>query len=384
MPAVTLYNTDGCSHGVNWNIHTALPADYEKDIPWNCSGCFGGTFERTTKDPYRCEAGNFCGEIKDAERENLKTVNSSCQLTGDLDCSDRIPREYCRVVSSTTALCVACREDTHCDQTSPNKYCDPYGACEVCTANAHCPDTAMPFCVRARSSSIPAACVECTQSTHCSGGTPYCISNVCGECRNLADCPASRPYCLRNIRSCVECRNDSHCSSGEKCSNDKRCVPAGSCTRHSQCSEGGLTTGGSDGEYCTACDKLNNCSGTGVCQSCTWGTNWCPTDKNDVKRSCYTGTNPNRDTKRIGRVEDCRADDKECVSGVCVAGCNADPCAESCRTYGNWSDCNNTHTHSSYAAGHTHSDGVGGFHQHRWYTCYGQTNKQWQAQTCTP
>lgn len=80
------------------------------------------------------------------------------------------------------------------------------------------------------------------------------------------------------------------------------CSVAG-CTSHSDCSEGGLTTGGSDGEYCSACSGASSstCSGTGTCKSCTWGDNWCSSDAEHVRRSCKVGTA----IKRYGNVKSC-------------------------------------------------------------------------------
>ena len=261
-------STDGCSQGTNYNIHTAAPSAYGTDITWQCNGCFGGATDSTTDDPYRCEAGSFC----DGGYE--KTVNSSCDLVGNQNCSLSIPVNYCYTFNPTAARCVECRNNNDCSGATPECH------------------TAYAFNF----------CAECNaDDSDCSGSTPYC----------------GHPYDLALRGTCVACRLDSHCSSGELCIGGQCVLGTTRCTHNNNCSVGGLTTGGTDGEHCSVCDKSHNCTGTGVCQPCTWNDPWChPSQVGNIYRTCKTGTAPNDVVQRYGFIETCDGGET-CSGGSC-------------------------------------------------------------------
>ncbi len=138
---------------------------------------------------------------------------------------------------------------------------------------------------------------KCSSGTACGGSWLNRVSTSCLP-TGITDCSENDGYECKTVNA-----NTAQCA-----------LKAGSCTRNGHCSVGGFTTGGSSGEYCSACDRSHNCSGSGICTSCTWNDKWChPTQIGKIYRSCKTGS----DVRRYGFIETCSAS-QQCVSGSCT------------------------------------------------------------------
>ena len=168
-------------------------------------------------------------------------------------------------------------------------------------------------------------CQSCTVSGCSSWGSIYssssALSTFCGTQTVTQTCASPTPSgCTGSYTRQVSRTGTLSCPSGQTCSNNS-CVSTpttSSCTGYNQCG---------DAEYCSACDSLGTCSGSGTCESCTWGNRWCNTNGSKAQQSCKVGD----DTKRYKTVETCS---EGCFNGICT-GCDADTTSRSWTADGN-------------------------------------------------
>lgn len=194
-----------------------LPGDGGRCIP------NGGSCE---KDCIQngCEAGKTC-DFSSGDCVAKLLLCDSC--TKDDGCGDGA---RCVLFAPSDRRCMPecvddqCPAGSTCQDANGVNVCKPTGnACcfgEECGAPGPC-DSCPPEAPHCWQNS----CVECTNSTQCSGGMCNQTTKKC-EFDNGCDpaCTAAKPYCHPQLISCVECLNSDHCPDGELCSNDNQCA----------------------------------------------------------------------------------------------------------------------------------------------------------------
>lgn len=198
---------------------------------------------------------------------------------------------YC-LVGSGTSQCVACRVDSHCNDSN---------ACTTdrCVANS---------CVRTPvSAGTPCTGGFCNGSTTAPLCAP-CIDSASGSGTDLG-CSAASPYCdtSRATPACVQCLGASDCNDGNDCTTDA-CV-SGTCARTPRAAgascAGGVCNGSSTAPLCLAC--IDDVTGSGIDSGCSATTPLCDT----------SGTAPI--CVRCLGAADCN-DGNACTTDSCVAG----------------------------------------------------------------
>lgn len=165
------------------------------------------------------------------------------------------------------------------------------GKCQTCRGHADCQDLfpgTKPFC---KSNRIDGnTCEQCVKNEHClNAASPRCFNNQCTGCQTAADCthiPGGKGICL-GTGECVQCAQTSHCTGiFDLCS-------SGYCVSTSQgstqpcgtwgCNNALTQNCGSD-NYCRSCSAPMvsvgctsqwHCNSDGSCQPCS-GFQDCP------------------------------------------------------------------------------------------------------------
>ena len=133
------------------------------------------------------------------------------------------------------------------------------------------------------------------------GGSRVEVKDTCTSL-SFTSC-ASDKYCKGD--KCVECLSNTDCSGGQVCQNNA-CVDR-PCSSQSHCS---------GARHCTACgnngQKYYQCTGTGTCESCTWGSWACHSRLQKPYRACSAnGVAEKYETK------DCPSG-QSCSGGQCI------------------------------------------------------------------
>ncbi|HVU02668.1 MAG TPA: L-type lectin-domain containing protein [Polyangiaceae bacterium] len=253
----------------------------------------------------------------------------------------------------------------------------PQGFCRDCQTNAECAaaDPTKPICDPVASGGT-GACVECTSSANCTGGTPNCntSTNTCTSgCTTDAQCalgqwcsnPGGAAFggtCTAKLPNgtaiptvgnhapaltgtCTAAVGAAVCATGVCDTTDDRCgiaVGDGTCTQTTQCRSGQCVATGTNAGKCEPCVADAQCSGatpacnvaTNQCVQCTATNGSACTGSTPI---CNTGTHacvPCNGNAGSTATAKCPASAPFCDlgTGSCSAKCTADSqCAA-----GNW------------------------------------------------
>jgi hypothetical protein len=162
-------------------------------------------------------------------------------------------------------VCVECLTDGDCSADRTRSNCGNGGVCGGCQVDGDCGGRTFGGTVALQGCAADNTCVQCTNSSQCSGATPACKLNNDGQ----AEGPAA-------LNTCVECQNNTDCTdpNASRCV-DNECV---ACQGNGDCSHldtnGSGTAGGTlgvcDGGTCVECTgPQRGACGTSVCDSTT-------------------------------------------------------------------------------------------------------------------
>ena len=204
------------------------------DGRWNkvkiCSGstpyCANGACVQCTQDS-QCSGSKTC--------TNYKCVSTTCS-SDDIRCNASVievcnssgiwetlincptsepPSDYCFYESDTNFGCAECLNDSDCK------------AGEVCTSLHECAECTTEGAYQCDSTGhIVQKCVggHWTEEVDCpdfAASMPICLLKPenydCVECVSDSHCSGSTPYCLTENNTCVGCLEDAHCSTGFVC-----------------------------------------------------------------------------------------------------------------------------------------------------------------------
>jgi hypothetical protein len=276
----------------------------------------------------------------------------------DTDCGNG---RHCKIdVDPRRNACVECVGRSHC---SNGEVCDSSSnqCTSTCTGPGQCDDPDKPICSNLATGAGTGVCVECLDSSVCSGNTPQCNTvrkqcvecvddSVCGgrvcngnnrcvECVDDTRCGGDTPNCDPDSNTCVACLNNSQCTAptASKCNAaTHQCEP---CTDDIQC-EGALPV--CSGGRCVACKDNSTCTdpaaphcdtGTGTCVSCgsdAQCTNPALPRCDTSTHTCVGCTSPAQCAGKFGPKDLCRVSDGACVQCEANADCAGDAAASRC------------------------------------------------------
>jgi hypothetical protein len=143
-----------------------------------------------------------------------------------VDCRRGTPCDEPRVCNYSTGACVECLDSSQC---SGNVAVGDAGAaivcdesrqqCVPCLRNEHCTATGSTLVCKVNlDDSTRNQCVQCQADSDCGGATPVCdeTSNECTTtCTTTADCGGEKPVCNTEKQVCVECLAASDCTGSD-------------------------------------------------------------------------------------------------------------------------------------------------------------------------
>lgn len=312
----------------NEGVYSSNPSWWFED--YGCTGtdcCMGGGIY--------CEGATCSNECTEgAKRCAPGTGTIETCMMGSSGCTSWTYDSVCSGTNNAckNAACVDCTDSVHC---SSGSVCDTgTNSCVPCLGNWDCSSGQV---CKTNSNSALNTCVECTSDLHCGGDTCNVVTNTC-----------------------VECIDNGDCGTGEKCTSANVCVA--DCVN--ECSFGQLKCVASNpGQYKECRPQANGClEWDDATISCPGGSPMCIYSVGQVKSS---GTNmcggclsdadcgtSGYDTCNSGWVQS----QNTCQSGACVAS-TTEYCTEGC--YDNLYDSYDAQcTHVNYGSGYT-SSGVG-------------------------
>ena len=292
-----------------------------------------------------CDDGNPCNGMESCQDETCVPSTDPCLLTPEQDICQPADNEagyVCARVECVTdgecdgetpfcanGTCVACLENSHCDDGAP---CNGE---ETCNASNECENGTPVLCGDGDACNGVETCDDNTGE--CVDGEDPCLAtdalDICVtitedpgyECEEVAciqnsDCGYETPYCNTN-NICVACMSDDHCSDGGACNGVETC---------------NFTTGTCEPGTPVVCDDGDACNGIETCDdntgACVLGTDPClATEAIDVCEQ--TDNVVGYICQEVACIEDSHCDDGLGCTGV--ESCNdnntcettGDPCA---------------------------------------------------------
>jgi len=294
-----------------------------------------------------CKANSDCGSVTSTcnTTTQRKVVTPTCSngacsdVTTYPDCSGTTP--YC-----SNGTCVQCTDDSHCAAGAwcNNNVCTTAGGCTG-TGWLTCNGTTRQYCNNHRitqtsacSGSTPycygGSCVACTSDSHCSGSTTYSCSgqtiqktvpacsssNTCTTATsNVTTCSGSNnSYCAAGKSSCVACTANSHCSGSTtySCNGNTIRQTYPSCSSSNTC-----TTTTSNVTTCTGSNKSYCVAGKSSCQQCRGTSN--ASDCGSTTYSCNSSTKVRTTTTPVCSNYSCTTTSS---TQNCAYGCDGTSC----------------------------------------------------------
>ncbi|MEO8902376.1 MAG: hypothetical protein ABI627_12685 [Polyangiaceae bacterium] len=150
----------------------------------------------------RCNPStNTCVEC--VTNQQCPTDRPACSAdTGRcLPCSATVACPKGQACDLQTNKCLTnCKDNSAC--TGVHQYCNHGGECVACDDNTN--GECSPIFGGAFCQISAGVCVQCLDTSQCSGQTPLCLLplGLCVACRDSPDCPKSAPYCDPTAHVC--------------------------------------------------------------------------------------------------------------------------------------------------------------------------------------
>ncbi|MBS2021344.1 MAG: hypothetical protein JST92_02970 [Deltaproteobacteria bacterium] len=237
----------------------------------NCVACLG---DGDCPNGSTCQADHTC-----------QAQTNACKK--DDDCASNVSAPHCKVASSGTNVCVACRNPGDCGAgvTCPND-CGAQAVCTLsntclsiaCASDNDCTQPTRPHC-KGGGSSATGVCVACTTAAQCGAGERCTSDNqcvpVCTAASEAQDCPTNTPKCKESPagNSCVQCLTNAQCSGATPtCSATNTCIPTPQtgCQSDNDCPAGQHKCDTSVSPHaCVQCLSTPDCTNGDLCTNKT-------------------------------------------------------------------------------------------------------------------